>query len=97
MSKRVTKAKASIGVVTILERYKVLKNGEFSKTTVFESAIWVTCDDENEWHDISNAGPSQEKLSDESLAEARDKYPRDKGWRVYARESWATDPSPRRR
>jgi len=92
MSTRTTKAKASIGVVTVLMRYKVLKNGDFSKTTTWTDTVWVTCDDEDEWHDISNAGGCHEKLSNDALREARVKYPKDKGWRVSASESWAVDP-----
>ena len=89
--KTTTKAKASVGVVTVMERYKVLKNGDFSKRTEFVVAIWVTCN-EDEYYDITNAGPLHENLSNQTLVAARAKYPKAKGWRVYANESWSRDP-----
>ncbi len=86
-----TKATASIGVCTVLYRYKNLKNGGFSKTVHFTKTIWVRCN-EDEWHDISNAGGLHEMLSREAESWARRKWPKERGWVVSASESWAVNP-----
>ena len=91
MERVARKSQATIGVCTVLERYKELKNGDFGKTTRFTKTVWVACN-EDEWHDISNAGPLHEQLSRDTEREMRIKYPKSKGWRVYASESWAVNP-----
>ena len=88
MITQTTKRKAHVGVVTVLQRYRRLKNGDFSKTITWNETIWVTCDSDEELWDINNCGSIHEDLSDQAVAAAKSKYP---NYIVSASESWATN------
>lgn len=88
-----TKAKSSIGVTTVFSRRREKENGDYAgPAKKYSSTVWVTTDSEEDWYDISNAGGTQQDISDYDLQKQREKYPESKGWSVYDSESYAVNP-----